>query len=329
MAYNEQIATTVGEVASAILAFATDRGWSVSGNQITRPGGGLPVTVTSNSNGSTQTVSVSLGVGQSARAQLPLTGGTRESGNPVQPTKVHLFGNDAPWAEEPWIAAVIECGYNSYRHIYIGNMEKLGSYTGGEVISTNGYRDSYAGSNGGFTSFVSSNLRYLFSARNQHANSSETCGGVNIAHPDNLTTWRKFRGPYLSTEKSSFSGSEVLGGHSDSINSGLLRRSASDFAGSNVLIPVNLFVPDSINNYDDVRFRPIGHCPGVRLADMRDYDPGQSVQVGNVNWRVFPEFSKQQYTSTNYGTSKSGGGAANYHPDTETSYMLGLAYPET
>jgi hypothetical protein len=52
------------------------------------------------------------------------------------------------------------------------------------------------------------------------------------------------------------------------------------------------------------------------------------VEVGNDNWRVFPEFSKRTEVTALYGTSRADGGAGGYYPIYETSHMLGLAYPE-
>src|SRR5262245_47611932 len=48
------------------------------------------------------------------------------------PSKLYLFGNLVP---EPFLIATVEYGFNLYRHVYVGNMEKLGSYDGGEVFS--------------------------------------------------------------------------------------------------------------------------------------------------------------------------------------------------
>lgn len=321
MAYSEQVATTNSEIPPLIAAFASARGWTVSGTQITRPGGGLPISISAVDS---DKISISAIGGGGGTIKFPYRNGPSE-GSPliVQPTKIHLFGNETPWDEEPWIAVVVECGYNAYRHIYIGNMEKVGNYTGGEVIGTNGFREDYRYHSGGNISYNSDDLRYLFSAYHVEFTDND-CGGVNIVHADNATNWRVFNGPANSSPKDDFTGDEVLGGAMDSISSGLLHKGISDYAGSNILIPFNLYACDSVGIQDDVRFRPIGYPPGVRMINMQGLDPGQSIQVGNVNWRVFPEFSKRNNTTVPYGTSNPDG----YYPPYETSFMLGLAYPE-
>ena len=339
MAYSEQAATAVTDIPALIAAFALARGWTVAGTTLTRPGGGKSFEVTASIGGTNNrqhrlfVTDVAVPT-QRALTQLPWVDGT--NGNPfvLTPTKVHLFGNDDPWEEEPWIAAVIECGFNHYRHVYIGNVAKIGNYTGGEIICANCFSYWWSGS-AGTVDYRSGLHKYMFSAHNDASNDFETAptglsaGGVNVVHANNATPWRRFDGPAFSNGRLNFAGNEVLGGATDAINSGLVRRGVSDFAGSNILVPVNLFVPDSVNFLGtDARFRPIGFLPGVRMIDMRGIEPGESIQVGNDNWRAFPEFSKRTVTFVGYGTSREDGGAGGFYWPHETSYMLGLAYPE-
>lgn len=342
MAYSEQTATSILDIPALIAAFAAARGWTVGGTTLTRPGGGRSFEITASIDGTnnrrhrlfvTDTADPTL----RTFTQMPWVDGT--SGNPfvLVPTKVHLFGNDTPWDEEgseaAWIAAVIECGYNHYRHVFIGSMVKLGNYTGGEIICSNCHSYYWWGS-GGSLQFDWDYNKYMFSAKHDVANGYDSppellsAGGVYIDHAANARTYRQFDGPMHSQWATSFTGSEVLGGHADQINGGLVRRGVSDFAGSNILVPVNLYVPDSVNTLEDVRFRPIGFVPGARLIDMRGIEPGESIQVGNDNWRVFPEFSKRTDQTIYYGSSRADGGAGGFYWPYESSYMLGLAYPE-
>lgn len=51
--------------------------------------------------------------------------------------RVHLFGKPAsPASDTPFLAVVVEYNENLFRHMYLGCMEKIGNYTGGEVIAT-------------------------------------------------------------------------------------------------------------------------------------------------------------------------------------------------
>lgn len=340
MAYSEQTATSILDVPALIAAFAQARGWSRSGTTITRPGGGRSFEITATITGTNNRqhrlfITNTAQPTHKAWCQLPWVDGV--SGNPfiLTPTKVHLFGNDDPWDEAPWIAAVIECGYNHYRHVYIGNVAKIGNFTGGEIIAANTFNWGYSGSSGS-ASYNSDNNHYLMSANygpdGQHTGGTPTgiaAGGIYVDHAENANPYRVFDGPAGTDARLNMTNGMAFGGARDSINSGLVYRGVSDFAGSNILVPINLFAPDSINfSGTDARFRPLGYAAGVRMIDMRGIEPGQSIQVGNEDWRVFPEFSKRTAQSVGYGTSRPDGGAGGYYWQYETSYMLGLAYPE-
>lgn len=345
MAYSEQITTTVTDIPALIASFALARGWSVSGTTITRPGGGKSFEITASIGGTNNRdhlVYVKDTAAPTANyvyTAMPWFNGTYL--NPVvqTPTKVHLLGNDpvgspGVYEPEPWIACIIECGYNLYRHIYIGNMVKAGDYTGGEVISANMFnRDlRYSSATGtdtyGFTSTSGAPAhRYLFSARfgTNGIPAGAGNGGVNVVHADNDTPFRIFDGPIETYAQNGFTGVSVFGGNADNVASGLVAKGLSDYAGSNILVPVNLFAPDSDLIGANVKFRPLGYVAGVRMINVSGINPGDAILVGSKTWRVFPEFSRQTETTMPYGAANPDGF---YYPY-ETSYMIGLAYEES
>lgn len=335
MAYSEQIVTAVGDIPALIASFAANRGWGVSGTTLTRPGGGRSFEITASIDGTNNrqhrvTVANAAEPTQLCRTQMPWINGTANNPFILTPTKLHLFGNDDPWEGAPWIGVVIECGYNHYRHLYIGNMVKVGDYGGGEIISANHVTPTTSGS-GGTYSLTTNSTKFLFSAQHsaEAAMSGDNSGGVFIEHEENERIYRRFHGPTGTNSRLNLNPNMVLGGARDAINSGLVTRGLSDYAGANILVPVNLFATDSFNfSGNDVRFRPIGYPPGVRMINMQGTEPNESIEVGNENWRVFPEFSKRENTVSTYGTSRPDGGAGGYHPTHETSYYLGLAYRE-
>lgn len=344
MAYSEQITTTVTDIPALIAAFAAARGWSVSGTTITRPGGGKSFEITASIGGTNNRdhlVYVKDTAAPTANyvwTAMPWFNGVYT--NPVvqTPTKVHLLGNDAVgspavYDPEPWIACVIECGYNLYRHIYIGNVVKAGNYTGGELISANMFnRDVRFAGAGGTDSYGDDTTmwnpyhRYLFSARwtGSGLPAGAGTGGVNVVHADNDYPFRRFDGPSAYTAQTAFDGTSVIGGASDNVGAGLVAKGLSDYAGSNILVPVNLFIPDSDLIGVDVKFRPIGYAAGVRMINMSGINPGDAIVIGSKTWRAFAEFSRQTETTMPYGTSNPDGF---YYPY-ETSYMIGLAYEE-
>lgn len=231
----------------------------------------------------------------------------------VLPTDVHLIGSLTP---EPYLAIIVQYGVNLYRHMYIGNMEKIGSYEGGEVIAaTDG-----PGNSSTSRAYYDLNMKYLFGARSDRRSAAES-GGVHVDHDDNASKWRRFRGSVATNVSNllSFPTDGVIGGFNDAINDGYLARGRSPFAGQQMLTPINLYAADPI--VGDVEFKPIGRPAGVRLVNVQDITPGQEIIVGGMLWRVFPSHARRFETgmpeSTNVGSNP---------PEFETSYWVGYAY---
>src|SRR5690606_18580462 len=86
-----------------------------------------------------------------------------------------LFGAITP---TPFIAAVIEYAPGFFRQLYLGYMEKIGDYTGGEVISGNTY---YVGNAANL--YDRNEHQYLFGGL-QGAQTASQAGGVRLVHDD-------------------------------------------------------------------------------------------------------------------------------------------------
>jgi len=233
----------------------------------------------------------------------------------VLPTVLHLIGSLLP---VPYIAAVVKyvtpAGDVVYRHLYIGNMEKKGSYEGGEVISTSDGPYNSTSSR----SYDDPNYKYLFQARCDSKDPTVQ-GGVHVEHVDNPTPWLIFDGPITSAAMTAFTAGTVLGGFGDSINDGYLARGRSPFAGQQMLAPINLYQATLIPG--DTVFVPLGRPAGVRLVNMQDLQPEAEIIVGGLLWRVFPSharrFESVSTESTNLGANP---------PAFETSLWVGYAY---
>jgi len=231
----------------------------------------------------------------------------------VLPTQVHLIGALTP---EPYIAIIVEYGSNLYRHMYIGNMEKVGDYQGGECISaTDG-----PGSSSSTRVYYDLDMKYLFSGRQSRRAAAES-GGVHVDHADNAYPWRFFVGSTAtsSTPLLSFPVNGVIGGYNDAVNDGYLARGRSPFASLNTLSPINLYNADPI--VGDVEFRPIGRPAGVRHVHMQDLQPGAEIIVGGMLWRVFPSHARRSEVTMPEST-----GVGSNPPEFETSLWVGYAY---
>lgn len=339
MAYLEQTVTTFALIPEAMLAFAASRGWTRAGAKITRPGGGIGFTITTEApRAKSKTVLQVMGDnGKGVWTSSPQDSAAG-NGNPYAPTKVHCFGNDSPWDEEgqvaPWLAFVIEFGYNRYRHVYIGNMVKLGDYTGGEVVSAN-FFGQYAHVNATTMDYNAFENRYLFSAlcrpsRGEGADKAPMDaggGGANLVHADNAATWRQFTigGTGSNDIMRDLDGNDIFGGVQDGINTAMHVVGFSDFAGAAALIPVNLFGSEpGLVGTQNYRIRPFGFPAGARMINMKNLNPGEQFLIGNRAYRAFPEFKRSQIITV----TRTAGATQSGWSD-ETSFMAGYAYPET
>ena len=321
MSYVQQNISDINDIPGMIVSFANARGWTTGASSVTVPGGrtfdlstnkaGTPVDgvhkliITDNADAS-----------RKLHVNSPQLAGTSGSPTMKAPTKLHMFGNNTPWTNTvPYIAVVVEYGFNNYRHFYIGKINKRGSFTGGDILSGNFHGWN---STSGAVNWTDSMNRRLFGAF--FSGDENASGGVVVDHTDNINVWRKFR--FFSTQSDRFldlEGKEVFGGHGDGINDPLVKASYASFSASTILVPVNLYGSDGD---DGVNFtiHPIGHVEGASLCDMRNIEVGDSVLVGSQTWRVFPEFRK----STEVSYTKTQG----FYWDNELSYMTGIAYRE-
>jgi len=243
-------------------------------------------------------------VTSSAFTRSPILNGTTQL-----PTAVAFIGGLTP---QPFIATVIFYGDNLVRHLYYGHMEKLGAYSGGEVI---GGVTGPLGTSPSTLTYRSN--RYLFQAR-QSAVDLDRSGGVYVGHIDNPNPWRVFRATTALSPLTGFTNAQALGGFGDDVNDGYLARGRSPFAGVNVLTPINLFATEPITG--SASFRPLGCPAGVRLVNMQDLAVGARVEIAGEYWRCYPATRRSTEQNMPVGTG-------NYRAS-ETSFMVGYAYFE-
>lgn len=325
MAYQALTVSAMTDIPAAVAAYAITQGWTVNTTTPTQPIFTLPTTDTLIKWQLSATVSgvdhtltwaangsaVPTSTANTRSPKLAPTSGT--TAVVPAPTKVHVFITPAP-NETPYLILAIEYGTNLFRHLYLGRMEALGAYTGGEIVSGNqGPMTSYSATR----SFRDYQVQHLFESRSGVWGSTQ-CGGVNVYYPaDNASQWRKFYGFQTGTITSLPSDS-VIGGFGDGVNDGYVARGESPFAGINPLVPISLYSVKPITS--DISFVPIGRPPGVRLVNMRNLDPGASINVGGVQWRVFPSFAKNESQTMPAGL----GNWRSY----ESSYYVGYAFRE-
>lgn len=356
MAHTTTAVTSINDIPNLVRTFAAGLGYTtvdLGSNQITvqHPtyAGAKVFTVKPNISGSGATlrerieISTDVASSTSALCESPKLNPTQTLSTAgvvlMQPTQLHLFGNlesdvgDTSLTGLSFIAGVIEYGFNLYRHFYLGYIEKLSAYDGGEVISGARCWVSHqtSGSVVNIQHWHHEETGYPFSGDNSSntAVTHETVtGGAHISHANNPTPWRKFfysAGASAASFDAAFAtkgDSLIMGGYKDCVNSGYLLAGKSPYAGAQILTPINLYIGKRVSSQQF--FIPVGRPGGARLVHMEDLEPGQTITIGSSVWRVFPVFSKQ---ASAYMTKIAGGFPANSgFPPNNSSHYVGMAY---
>jgi hypothetical protein len=311
MAYQTQNITTLAAIVAHVATFAALQGWTVSGgNTFTHPSLGGAISAILSSPSATQ---LRFTPQEAGAPYAEIRSPTLNSGE-QSPTKLHMFIAQTP---QPYIALVVEYGFNSYRHLYFGYAEKVGTYNGGEVVAaSNHQRES---NSNGKTRYDGMDHQYLCRGHQQRFLTGQA-GGVRVSHLNNATLWRQFDEDVDNLNLASeYLDTTAFGGYGDGVNDGYVMHGQSPFLGANILIPIDLVAPRFPGA--NPHMSPLGRPAGVRMVNMRDLEPGAQIVVGAQNWRVFSAHSKQSFDTPVYGVGN--------YPITETSYYVGYAYPET
>lgn len=335
MAYQEYSINAITDIPAIVSAFASSLGWNVPDtNTLRHPNyegagpGGLAFTLTADIDGLNHSLRWTCVTPpyntKSAVLRSPIfsTAAAPNVGVTQTPTKLFLISRLDP---EPYIAIVVEYGYNLYRHLYFGFMEKIGNYTGGEVIaSSNGNVGQTVSStrfwyDDGGASY--SGCHYLF-RRYNNVWTQDASGGVHVEHADNANKWRHFRRSATITASENwgvaFDGTDALGGFGDSFNDLYVAKGKNALAGASVLTPINLLVSQPVTG--DARFTPIGCPTGVRMINIEELEAQSVAEVGGETWYVFAAHRKTDDLYTRGPTT------TYRYPVSESSYYLGYAY---
>lgn len=323
MTYLQVFISSMLDIPNQIGAFAQSIGWTVDTSTPNQPilthptiPSALPIMVRATIGGTNNQdqdlifeVQNVLATSSAVTRSPKLSGATNNPTVPV-PTSLHLFGDLAL----PFIGVVIEYGFNRYRHAYLGYLDKAFDYTGGEIISGTNGPDANAAVD---LSYLDPTIKYLFSGRASNFADSFS-GGARVSHPSAPVQWYENVIPNSSTVFTQFTNNRIMGGYRDGFNDPYVSRGQSSFAGAVVLTPINQYVSQPITG--DVRFVPVGAPFGVRMVNMRNIEPAQTVNIAGDLWKCFPAISKRTET-----LMPRGGG--NYRTF-ETSFEVGYAYKE-
>ena len=331
MAYTTHTITSITEIPALWAAFAASVGFTVDTSVAGAPtikhpsyAGGLPFRMQTNITGMNHEIRVDSAtvVTNVSVTRSPITNPTLTAGGAFTslPTKVHFIGSTTG---EPFLATVVEYGFNLYRHVFVGYMEKTSAYTGGEVIS---------GSNFITSELTNANQTYPYNntrAWNQPpfcVSAALETGGVRVIHANSPNAWRRFiatgttDNANIQTYARTSIGTTVIGGWRDGINTGYANSGQSNFSSSVILAPVNLYITKDVSG--KTAFQHIGRVSGTRMVNVRNIEPGAQVTVGSSNWVAFPVFSKRSDPFIRQAAIAAG----SRWPDINNSSHEGMAY---
>lgn len=330
MAYEEHIITSLAEIPPLVAAFATAVGWNVASGPVLRhPNyegagpGGIAFALSTAVSGLQQDLiwsSTNPIVTSRAMIRAPILAARTSpyASYVLSPSRVFLISMLTP---EPYISIIVEFGPNQFRHLYLGFMEKIGNYSGGEVISGCGGMIT-ASSSDQVWHDRQSNM-FLFEG-NQAVMPRADSGGVHVAHAGNAVPWRRFRSAgfpdAFGVDGAAFDGAEAIGGFGDSVNDAYVAKGKSAIAGSSLLVPINLL--NTVKPASDItRFVNLGHPAGVRMVNIENMQPISQVTIGSETWRIFPATRKSPLLTMDRPIN-----TAFLFRAEETSYNLGYAY---
>lgn len=331
MAYQEYTITSLADVIPIVSSFGATLGYDVVADVFRHPNyegagpGGPGFKLSSTLSGLNEELIWTCTTGEfvgNARIRSPILGSATGGAAVRQtPTKLFLIGMLDP---EPYIAIVVQYGYNLYRHLYLGNLEKQGTFEGGSIIAAqNGGADPKS-SSGNYWWGNLSFCQWMFSST--HLNTAfprPNAGGVYVVASDNAVSWRHFKSATTTNNASnlvdSFDGAEALGGMGDNVNDQYVPRGKAALAGANVLVPINIVLSRKLAS--EVRFKPVGIATGVRMLNIQELESEDTVDIAGDTWYSFPAISKRSDNNMPTGTL-----AGQRYYQFESSYYFGYAY---
>lgn len=174
--------------------------------------------------------------------------------------------------------AVVQYAGGRYRHFGIGEIEKCGTYVGGEfAVGTYWHMPpTYSYYYNGYHSVPFSGVDNLQASIGQmsvvRAESSGIAPGWRYFSYNSTTA--KARG----TNVSGLTGAETFGLFKDSVLS---------HSGRTTLLPIYCFAYDGV-----ARYHPLGYVDNVRTLSMKNHGPGDTVSIAGDDWNVFPIVQK-------------------------------------
>ena len=342
MAYAVHEITSISQIPALVGSFATTQGWVVTNPStdvftLQRPNDltALIFKISAAISGLFHDLTVSNDSDALIKAttRSPIMNPVQGAGSAASvslPTKLHLIGRGDGNGKQPFIAVVIEFGYNLYRHLYIGMMEKVGTYSGGEIISAaNQWPQAYSSSLVSRITDRYSSMPLFAWDRLWNSAGRPQVGGLRILSPQTPVSWRRFMVNGTTTDSSNrvhlFASLSrditAFGGLYDGTGAAMALAGRSPYALASMTQACPIYI--TADQGGECRFRMVGYPAGVRVLNIEDIEPNTIFTVGNRQFFATPIFRKSAALSHTLAAGTPSG--QGYAPDNGSAYM-GYAY---
>lgn len=284
MAYQENTGASPADVIDKIATFAAANGWTIHANSLSgsnrtlvlRKGGDYVQLWNDDVTSIRVTGFIGYVAGTAYNLQAGYAGTVARANIGEGPyTQVYLFAEDAP-AEH--VHVVIEMPNGIFSHISFGQVDKLGTWTGGTYFDATWWAQSYT------QAFRWTDWCHaLFDC----ANAYEGFRGAvrcDIPADGRANAWAVMDEDLAYRIRTGLSGgnSNDTGGEGY-LTSQTYNRNAAPFSGQVTLGTIRLDV-----SREGGFFSPAGIAPNVRYLTMERYAPGQEITIESDTWKVFP-----------------------------------------
>jgi hypothetical protein len=266
--YETGIASSPSDVVDKLAAFAVANGWTVnsplSGKVFVKDD--VYVGVSSDSDEVFARGALGYDAGLAWNAQPNHSGLTVALNLTVGPyTSYHFFAGDEEGC--PYLNAIIEFTAGRFRHLAFGKLIKRGNYTGGTYVDGVRWNNNNAYQN------IPDRVEHTVIC---DANSSSGSGHFACDYDGKTNNWQRC----ITTAGTAY----ALGSaRSNSMTQMYNAVGVQNWNMRNLMWPLSYFA----NRASNLR-SPVGRIPNMRMVNMKNLLPGETLTVGGDGWMVFP-----------------------------------------
>jgi len=230
---------------------------------------------------------------------MPVSTGRRVNFESTGPyTAYHFFAGEG---STPYIYVVVEVSSGIFRHFGFGNLEKFGTWTGGEFVYGHYWYQLDPDNT------IANSHSFLLDGMNNDTTACATMHAEGLPNQAVAEKWVAFssRSGTAGTDTSGENRRTVYGGSRCGTWGYYL--AALRYSSPNAfkpLIPITVFSLNLDQAPDDWYW--LGQMPDISIVNMHAFTAGQEVTVGSDTWMVFPWVRKRYEQDNNEESGNAG-----------------------